>query len=114
MNFNPFPNLISNRLFLRNIEESDVETILYLRSDKTINKFIERPEHRQTKTTSDALKFINQLHENSKNNISISWGITLQNNPQLIGTICLWNFSEDHKTAEVGYDLIPKIKEKVL
>jgi ribosomal-protein-alanine N-acetyltransferase len=24
-----------------------------------------------------------------------------------LGTICLWNFSEDRKTAEVGYELLP-------
>ena len=26
----------------------------------------------------------------------------------MIGNICLWNLSEDCKTAELGYDLIPE------
>lgn len=105
MNFNPFPILKSERLFLRNINESDSDVILYLRSDKTIIKFIKRPENRKTKNKSDAVKFIKEITENIKNNKSITWGITLKNDPQIIGTICLWNFSQNNKIAEVGYDL---------
>ena len=82
-----FSEIKSERLLLRKIEESDWEVVLFLRSDKTITKFIERPENRKTK------------------NKSISWGITIKTNPQIIGTICLWNFSKDNKIAEVGYDL---------
>ena len=110
MKFSPFPELVSERLFLRNIQESDWDTILFLRSDKTINKFIQRPEHRKTKNKSDALKFIKELNENITNNKSIAWGITLKNDPQIIGTVCLWNFSQNNKIAEVGYDLNPKFQ----
>ncbi len=105
MKFKPFPEIKSNRLFLKNIEESDSKEILYLRSDKIINKFIERPESRITRDINDAIKFINELKENIENNKSIVWGITLENESKIIGTICLWNFSQDNKTAEVGYDL---------
>ena len=112
MNFNPFPKLTSKRLNLRKIEESDTETILFLRSDETINKFIERPKHRQTKTKADALKFIKTQHINIRNNKLIAWGITIQNKPQIIGTICLWNFSENDTIAEVGYDLNPEFHNK--
>ena len=30
----------------------------------------------------------------------------------MIGSICLWNFSEDRKVAEIGYDLDPKYQRK--
>ena len=30
----------------------------------------------------------------------------------MIGSICLWNFSEDRKTAEVGYDLSPTFQKQ--
>ena len=111
MNFKPFPELKSKRLYLRNIKESDCEAILFLRSDKTINKFIERPENRKTKNISDAINFIKELNEYLDNNKSIAWGITLKNDPNIIGTICLWNFSQNNKTAEVGYDLDPKFQK---
>ena len=42
MTFNPFPKLQSERLNLREITSADSATILFLRSDKTVNKFIEK------------------------------------------------------------------------
>ena len=38
--------------------------------------------------------------------------ITVNNNPEIIVKICLWNFSKDYKTAEVGYDLNPNFQKK--
>ena len=110
MNFKPFPEITTERLFLRKIEESDCDVILFLRSDKNVTKYIERPESRKTKNKSEALKFIKELDGYIDNNESISWGITLKNNPKLVGTICLWNFSQNNKRAEVGYDLDPEFQ----
>ena len=107
-----FPELKTERLFLRKIEMSDSDAILFLRSDKAVTKFIERPENEKTKNTSDALKYIGELNEYFETNKSITWGITLKNEPKIIGTICLWNFSENKNTAEVGFDLDPKFQGK--
>jgi ribosomal-protein-alanine N-acetyltransferase len=107
MTFQPFPVLTTERLILRELKESDQELVLFLRSDKTVNAFIERPEDRQTKTTEDAIRFIKEIHGYAKSNTSIAWGITLKESPNIVGTICLWNFSEDRKIAEMGYDLHP-------
>jgi len=112
MKFQPFPEIKTERLFLREIEESDNDIILFLRSDKTVNKFIERSENNRTKNRSDALKFIKKLKDGIKINKLISWGITLKNNSKIIGTICLWNFSNNNKIAEVGYDLNPHFQKK--
>lgn len=83
-----------------------------MRSDKTVNKFIQRPEHRKTKNKADAIRFIKEINEERKNKKSISWGITLKGHPGIVGTICLWNFSNDHTTAEVGYDLNPEFQKR--
>jgi ribosomal-protein-alanine N-acetyltransferase len=112
MNITTFPEINTERLILRKIEESDSDVILFLRSDKTINKFIDRPENRKTKNISDAIKHIKKLNIETENNKSFSWGITLKNDPKIIGTICLWNFSENYKIAEVGYDLNPTFQRK--
>ena len=112
MKFKPFPEIKTERLLLRKIEESDCDVILFLRSDKTVNKFIERPENRRTKNRADAIKFIKEINDGIENNRTISWGITLKDNPEIIGTICLWNFSKNKKTAEVGYDLNPIFQRK--
>ncbi|MGB7842942.1 MAG: GNAT family N-acetyltransferase [Salinimicrobium sp.] len=112
MKFKPFPVLKTDRLLLRKIESSDSDVILFLRSDETVTKFIERPENRKTRSISDAKKFIEELHEYIETNKSISWGITLKKSQKIIGTICLWNFSQDSKIAEVGYDLDPEFQKK--
>ena len=112
MKFNPFPEIKTERLYLRKIEDTDANIILFLRSDKTVNKYIERPENRRTKNIMDAIKFIKEIKEATEKNKSILWGITLKNNTKIIGTICLWNFSENYKTAEVGYDLDPLFQGK--
>jgi ribosomal-protein-alanine N-acetyltransferase len=110
MNFSPFPEIKSERLLLRKVEESDASAILYLRSDETINQFIERPENRKTKTLEQALQFITDINQDFENNKSVTWGICSINESQLIGTICLWNFSENHTIAEVGYGLSPEFQ----
>ncbi len=112
MKFQPFPELKTERLLLRKIKVSDVDEVLFLRSDKTVNKFIERPENRKTKNKSDALKFIEKIITEIENNKSISWEITFINNPKMIGSICLWNFSNNLKTAEVGYALNPEFQNQ--
>jgi len=112
MNIQPFPELKTERLALRKILMLDCNEVLFLRSNKTVNKFIKRPKNRQTKNVADALKFIEEITNGVENNELFSWKITLKNNPTMIGSICLWNFSENKKTAEVGYDLNPIFQKK--
>lgn len=105
MHFLPFPELSTERLFLRQIVGTDAPEILYLRSDAIVNQFIERPIERQTRTLADAHDFIQKLKEYVEEDVSISWSIGLHGDPKTIGTICLWNFSSSKTTAELGYDL---------
>jgi ribosomal-protein-alanine N-acetyltransferase len=45
-------------------------------------------------------------------NDSIYWAITWNSNDKLIGTICLFDFSENHSKAEIGYELLPEFQGK--
>lgn len=105
MNFTPFPLIQTERLILRQLRESDSDEILYLRSNPVINKYIRRESNKQTKNIQDALDFIQRINRGIEINSSISWSITLKNSPKTIGTICLWNFSNQNRCAEIGYDL---------
>lgn len=104
----PFPIIITKRLNLRKVTPADVDRVYYFRSDKEINKYIKRP----TQTREMAIAHIQLLNDNLKTDKSVSWGITTKESNVLIGSICLWNFSEDKKTAEVGYDLDPEFQGK--
>lgn len=102
----PFPILITERLNLRKILPADLDRIHYFRSDKEINKYIKRVPQTRKMT----IEHIEKITSDFRTDKSISWGITTKESNELIGSICLWNFSEDKKTAEVGYDLDPKFQ----
>lgn len=99
----------TERLILRTLTEQDSQDIFEIRSNPEINKFLQR---NPPKNSFEALEFILNIKRNSANNEIVFWGISLQNNPKLIGTICLWKFSEDRKTAELGYELLPEYQGK--
>ena len=94
-----FPILTTERLILRQLLESDVQEIFLLRSDKTINKFLDR---KPSETLEDALNFI----RNIKNNELLYWAITQTHSGKLVGTICLFDFSDELNKCEIGYELL--------
>ncbi len=103
------PIIETKRLTLRPLEDTDSAAIRFLRSDQTVNQFIKRPK---TDTLQDALNFIDKIKNGIHQGDWIFWGITVKSNLNVIGTICLWNFSDDQKMAEIGYDLHPKHQQK--
>ena len=109
MSFTPFPTLTTNRLILRKPTKADGNEILFLRSDPTVNQYINRPTPDNLKAAEDFVEKINQGHQKRQN---IYWNISLKTNPVMIGSICLWNFSTDGKRGEVGYDLHPEFQGK--
>jgi [ribosomal protein S5]-alanine N-acetyltransferase len=102
--FTPFPVLKTERLTLRQLSVNDDKEIFALRSDKQVNKYIDRDP---SKTIGDARKFIDKISEVVKQNEGIYWAITLTDNDNLVGTICLFNFSNENDQAEIGYELLP-------
>ncbi len=93
------PTLTTERLTLRQLLESDVQEIFLLRSDTIINKFLDR---KPSETLEDALNFI----RNIRNNELLYWAIAQTHNEKLIGTICLFDFSEELNKCEIGYELL--------
>ena len=108
-NFTPFPVLKTERLTLRQLKSSDAEEIFTLRSNDIVNKYLDR---KPSKSIDDAKNFINAIDENIQRNNSIYWAITLNGIDKLIGTICLFDFSNDHSKAEIGYELLPGFQGK--
>ena len=100
--FQSFPELKTSRLLLRNLNSDDYEVMFYLRSDKTVNTFIKREG---AKKLEDAIDFVKMIQKGYEDGDNINWAICKKEDNKMIGSICLWNFSEDLKTAEVGYAL---------
>lgn len=100
--FSPFPVLFTQRLVLRQLVSTDNKAIFKLRTDPIVNKFLGR---QLSKSLEDATTFIKIINENIDKNKSIYWAIILKG--KLIGTVCLFEFTEDNTKAEIGYELLP-------
>src|SRR5918998_192270 len=98
--FTPFPVLTTERLTLRQLVINDDQEIFTLRSDSEINKYLDR---QIAKTTDDARNFINRVNENINKNESLYWAITFSHDNILIGTVCLFSFSDENDSCEIGY-----------
>lgn len=109
MTKNSFPNIQTERLLLLRLQNSDWEAISFLRSDPKVNEFVKRSS---AETKEKALEFIKKINTEFEKGNSFYWKITKINKETMIGSICLWNFSKDRKTAEVGYDLSPNQQGK--
>lgn len=94
-----FPTLTTERLTLRELSNSDVQDIFLLRSDTLINKYLDR---QPCKSLEDALAFV----EHIKNSSLTYWAIEQKGNKKLVGTICLFDVSEEQKKCEIGYELL--------
>ncbi|HUQ66694.1 MAG TPA: GNAT family N-acetyltransferase [Flavitalea sp.] len=107
--FTPFPILTTERLTLRQLSIDDQQKIFELRSDKEINKYLDR---QTSKTIEDAINFINKVNDNIKKSNSIYWVITLTRTRTFVGTICLFDFSNEKRSCEIGYELMPKYQRR--
>lgn len=106
-NFISFPILATERLTLRQLLPDDQNDILALRSDTEINQYLDR---QPSKTIEDAINFINKVNDNIKLNNSIYWVITLTTTKTFVGTICLFDFSDEKNSCEIGYELMTKFQ----
>jgi ribosomal-protein-alanine N-acetyltransferase len=109
INFIPFKNLETERLFLRRIDTIDVDAVLELRGNPQTMKYIPRP---LAKTKEDALEHIAMINEKIDNNIAINWAITLKDNTQLIGIIGHYRIQTENYRAEIGYMILPQYHGK--
>lgn len=106
-NFTSFPILTTERLTLRQLSIDDQNDILSLRSDPEINQYLDR---QPSKTLEDAINFINKVNDNIELNNSLYWAITLTMAKTLVGTICLFDFSDEKNSCEIGYELMKKFQ----
>jgi [ribosomal protein S5]-alanine N-acetyltransferase len=109
LNFDIFPELITERLVLRQLIQGDVKEIFMLRSDEDVNKFLDRPK---AVSIDEARQFIHKINDVVTNSEGVYWAVSLKNEQALIGTICYWNIDEEKKSAEIGYELLPAFQGK--
>lgn len=108
--FLPFPVLKTQRLVLRQVNTNDADTILSLRSNDQVMKYIPRP---YLKNKEDALGLIAMFDDKIENGIGINWGISFLEEPEkLMGIIGYYRMKPEHYRAEVGYMIFPEYHGK--
>lgn len=109
LNFSPFPQLTTEQLVLRQLTTADAGAIARLRSNEIVNQYLDRPK---TTSPAEALLFIDKIANTLANKKGAYWVIALQENSDLIGTICYWNLIPEDGIAEIGYELHPDFHGK--
>jgi len=102
--FTPFPDLQTDRLLLRRLDKNDCVQLQELRSDEKVNRYLKRPK---SITIDECEAFVKMIDGNLNDGIGAFWVITQKTDNTLIGTVCLWNFSIENETADLGYELSP-------
>ena len=100
----PFKNIQTPNYNLRTLESSDENEIYILRSDERVLQYIDSPKAQRIE---DARQFISKIISGTEKGGVYYWAVEGKNEEKLIGTICLWNFSEDFFSADIGFTLLP-------
>lgn len=103
------PVLRTARLALRTLTPADKAAIFQLRTDSRVNTYLDRPVQTNPE---EATAFIHKVMDGTAGGKSYYWVITIAETGKLIGTICIWNMSEDRLQAEIGYELLPEEQGK--
>lgn len=103
------PILSTSRLLLRPLEMADAPEVFQLRSDDEVRKFITRKKYEGIE---EAKAWMHKIQAGVAKGDFVFWAICLKENEKLIGTATFWNFSEDRKTTELGYELLPAFHRK--
>ena len=106
-----FPILKSERITLREVKKADAEFIHFMRSDPRVNEFVDRPG---TENIKDAEFFIEQRYQAFFHKEAIYWGIELNTNGFMIGSVTLWHLDLEEGQGELGYDLHPSFQHRGL
>lgn len=101
LNFEPFPNLQSDRLVYRRLVANDVNEVKLLRGNAETMKYIPRP---LVTNNDEALAHVAMIDDCIEKKIGINWAIALKNNPnKMIGIIGQYRIQPEHFRAEIGY-----------
>lgn len=103
--FSPFPKLHTQRLILRKFRHKDDKEIFELRSNDIVNRYSDR---KKQQSIDESKAVIDKINGGINENKWINWAIVKKVEDVFMGSICLWNFSKNQNSGELGYELIPQ------
>ena len=109
INFQPFPNLESERLVFRRLKDSDAPEVFKIRSNPERMKFIPRPI---LQNEEEALAMIQMMNAKIDENTDINWGVCLKNSDKIIGFMGFYRVQPESYRTEIGYMILPEYDGK--
>ena len=109
INFQPFPNLESERLVLRRLKDSDAPEVYKIRSNLERMKYIPRPI---LQNEEEALAMIQMINAKIDENTDINWGVCLKNSDKIIGFMGFYRVQPESYRTEIGYMILPEYDGK--
>lgn len=101
--------IATDRLILTPPAMDAAPAIFKLRSDPEVAVYLNR---KLQTNIEEAEEFITKLATGIDEAKWFYWIIRDKESNTFLGTICLWSFSEDRLSAEVGYELLPGFQGK--
>lgn len=103
--FLPFQDLESDRLWLRQMNDTDIDGVFALRSNPENMKFIPRP---LLKSREEAVGLIQTINSKIENNEGINWAIIEKSSQKFLGFLGHYRIQWEHSRSEIGYMLLPE------
>jgi len=104
LNFNPFPELETERLKLERVATVHAEAMFEMRSNDDVMRYIERP---RPKSIEDIHVLIRRNNEFIDANEALILFLRVKDTDKFCGNILLWQINKDNHRGEVGYLLHP-------
>lgn len=96
------PTIEAERIRLRHLEETDIESLFDIFSDEEAMLYWSSPPFAEM---SEAAKLLAQINKNFEQKNLFQWGIALKENDKIIGTTTIFHLDMRNRRAEIGYAL---------
>ena len=102
MDWEHLPRINTSRLSLRAISAEDVDDFYAVYSNPEVMRYWSTPPLANKEAAS---KLINEILEDVERHEILKWGIAMQPDDKLIGSVTLFHMDFTHRRAEIGYAL---------
>ena len=100
-----FPILETERLILRELTESDAQSLLNCFSNPDVLRYYGQSP---LKSIDQVKQIIKNFAESYNERHGVKWGIELKETKSIIGTIGFHDWSSEHRRANISYALFPE------
>lgn len=102
MYWDRLPTIDAKRIRLRWINAEDTDAFYNVYSNPEVMRYWSTPP---LVDRAAAAELIEKIHADWQRRLILKWGIALQSDNQLIGSLTLFNLDFTHRRAEIGYAL---------